>query len=154
MKRWIRGGITAPALMVLGLLLAAPGAGRAEDAAIVEQHGQWEMSYGAVYYRVFGYVQNKSAKPIHYVKLQLDLVDASGKSVYSTVGYNQKAEVLGGVEGEGADTVKPSSNEEKMKKVVPLKPGEKDLFRIGVSKDDIPKKPKFKTYQLKIVEVK
>jgi hypothetical protein len=127
---------------------------QAEDATIVEQHGQWEMSYGAVYYRVFGYVENKSSKPIHYVKLQLALVDAGGKAVYSTVGYNQKAEALGTVEGEGADTLKKVSPEETLKKIEPMKPGEKDLFRIGVSKDDIPKKPKFKTYQLKIVEVK
>ena len=149
MKRWIRGGLAAVAL----LLFAAPGMTRAEDAAIAEQHGQWEMSYGAVYYRVFGYVQNKSGKPVQYVKLKLDLVDPSGKSVYSTVGYNQKAEILGGVEGEGAEAAK-APEAEKMKKVVPLKPGEKDLFRIGISKEDIPKKPKFKTYQLKIVEVK
>jgi hypothetical protein len=127
---------------------------QADDAAIVEQHGQWEMSYGAVYYRVFGYVENKSSKPIHYVKLQLDLVDAGGKAVYSTVGYNQKAEALGTVEGEGTDTLKKASPEETLKKIEPMKPGERDLFRIGVSKDDIPKKPKFKTYQLKIVEVK
>jgi len=150
MKRWSLGWLAS----VLWLLFVVAGAARAEDAAIAEQHGQWEMSYGAVYYRVFGYVQNKSAKPIHYVKLQLDLVDASGKSVYSTTGYNQKAEALGTVEGEGADTVKPSTAAEKMKKVETLKTAEKDLFRIGISKDDIPKKPKFKTYQLKIVEVK
>ena len=135
-------------------LVSGARTARAEDAAIVEQHGQWEMSYGAVYYRVFGYVENKSLKPIHYVKLQLDLVDASGKSVYSTVAYNQKAEALGTVEGEGADTLTKAPPEEALKKIEPLKPGEKDLFRIGVSKDDLPKKPKFKTYQLKIVEVK
>lgn len=91
---------------LIGLALCfAAGAVRvagAEEAAIVEQHGQWEISYGAVYYRVFGYVQNKSAKPVQYIKLQLDLVDGAGKSVYSTVGYNQKAEALGVVEGEGA----------------------------------------------------
>ena len=152
MKRWIRGGVVG-SLVVLGMLLFAPGAVRAEDAAIVEQHGQWEMSYGAVYYRVFGYVQNKTSKPVHYVKLKLDLLDPSGKPVYSTVAYNQKAEILGGVEGEGAEAAK-APEAEKMKKVVPLKPGEKDLFRIGVSKDDIPKKPKFKSYKLQIVEVK
>jgi len=150
MKRWTRGSLAA----ALWIVLATAGAARAEDAVIAEQHGQWEMSYGAVYYRVFGYVQNKSAKPIHYVKLQLDLVDPSGKSVYSSVAYNQKAEALGTIEGEGADTLVKSSVEEKLKKIEPLKPGEKDLFRIGVSKDDIPKKPKFKGYQLKIVEVK
>ena len=141
--------IVASVALVIGARTA-----RAEDAAIVEQHGQWEISYGAVYYRVFGYVENKSSKPIYYVKLQLDLVDASGKSVYSTVAYNQKAEALGTVEGEGAETLKKAPPEETLKKIEPLKPGEKGLFRIGVSKDDIPKKPKFKTYQLKIVEVK
>ena len=138
----------------LWLLLALAGAARAADAEIVEQHGQWEMSYGAVYYRAFGYVQNKSKRPLHYVKLQVDLVDASGKSVYSMVGYNQKAEPLGTVEGEGADTLAVVPFEEKLKKIEPLKPGEKDLFRLGVSKDDIPKTPKFKTYSLKIIEVK
>jgi len=144
-------------LMATGLWLVTAGAAAAtaaELATIAEQHGQWEMSYGAVYYRAFGFVQNKSSKPIKYVKLQLDLLDAGGKSVYSTIGYNQKAEALGTVEGEGADTVKRSSPEETLKKIEALKPGEKDLFRIGVSKDDIPKKPKFKSYQLKIVEVK
>jgi hypothetical protein len=139
--------------LVLCLAVSAVGVASAEEeAAIVEQHGQWEISYGAVYYRVFGYVQNKSAKPVHYIKLQLDLVDGAGKSVYSTVGYNQKAEALGVVEGEGASN--QSSPEEKLKKVEPLKAGEKDLFRIGISKDDIPKNPKFKSYTLKIVEVK
>ena len=141
--------------IALWLGVAAGGwSALAEEATIAEQHGQWEMSYGAVYYRVFGYVQNKSSKPIHYVKLQLDLVDGGGTSLYSTVGYNQKAEALGTVEGEGADTLKQVPVAEKLKKIEPLKPGDKDLFRIGVSKDDIPKKPKFKTYQLKIVEVK
>ena len=144
-----------PIAFLVSLALAVGArAVRAESAAIAEQHGQWEMSYGAVYYRVFGYVENKSSKPIQYVKLQLNLVDASGKTVYSTVGYNQRAEALGTVEGEGADTLKKAPPEETLKKIEPIKPGEKDLFRIGVSKDDIPKKPKFKTYELKIVEVK
>jgi hypothetical protein len=80
------------ALVVCLALAVGARTAHAEGAAIVEQHGQWEMSYGAVYYRVFGYLENKSSKPIRYVKLQLDLVDASGKAVYSTVGYNQKAE--------------------------------------------------------------
>jgi hypothetical protein len=137
----------------LAVASAAP-ADAADAATIAEQHGQWEMSYGAVYYRVFGYVQNNSSKPIKYVKLKLDLVDAAGKSVTSMVGYNQKAEALGIVEGEGADTLTKISPEEALKKIAPLKPGEKDLFRMGIGKDDIPKKPKFKSYQLKIVEMK
>jgi hypothetical protein len=136
------------------VLLACASPGRAQDAVITEQHGQWEMSYGAVYYRVFGYVQNKSPHPIHYVKLRLDLLDAGGKSVYSVTGYNQKAESLGAVEGLGADTLKPVPFEEKLAKIDQIQPGEKDLFRIGVSKDDIPKKPKFKSYSLKVLEAK
>ena len=138
--------------LALGLL-AAPAA-RAADAEIVEQKATWEMSYGAVYYSVHGFVQNKSQKPIHYVKLQLDLLDAGGKSVYSFTGYNQKAESLGEVEGEGSAGMAKVPLEEKLKKIEALKPGEKDLFRIGVSKDDIPKKPKFKTSVVKIIEVK
>ncbi len=138
-----------------GLVLAVVAtAGAEEAAAIATQKGQWEMSYGAVYYRVFGEVENKSKKPLQYVKLQLDLLDEDGKSVYSTIAYNQKAEVLGDVEGEGADTLKAESPAEKLARVQPLKPGEKDLFRIGVSKDDMPKKPKFQSYGLKIVETK
>jgi hypothetical protein len=151
MKAQSRGGGCLFGFVLL-LVLSVAGMVGADEAAIVEQHGQWEISYGAVYYRVFGYVQNNSTKPVHYIKLQLDLLDGAGKSVYSTVGYNQKAEALGVVEGEGASS--QSSPEEKMKKVEPLKAGEKDLFRIGISKDDIPKNPKFKSYSLKIVEVK
>lgn len=151
MQRRRVGWLVAAGLFVW---LATAGPASGEDVVIAEQHNQWEMSYGAVYYRVFGFVQNKSAQPIHYVKLQLDLLDASGKSLYTFVGYNQKAEALGEVEGEGADTLEQTPLEEKLKKIEPLKPGEKDLFRLGVSKDDIPKKPKFRKYSLKIVEVK
>ena len=151
MKRGRPGWVV---VVALAAFLAAAAEAPAEDAAIAEQHGQWEMSYGAVYYRVFGYVQNKSALPIQYVKLQLDLLDADGKSLYSVSGYNQKAESLGTVEGLGADSLEPVPIEEKLKKIEPIKPGEKDLFRIGVSKDDMPKKPKFKSYSLKVVEAK
>jgi hypothetical protein len=150
MRRRRSVGLLAAFALAVGLVAARSA--RAEDAAIVEQKATWEMSYGAVYYSVHGFVQNKSQKPLHYVKLQLDLLDASGKSVYSFTGYNQKAEALGEVEGSAGETKVPL--EEKLKKIEPLKPGDKDLFRVGVSKDDIPKKPKFKSYSVKIVEVK
>jgi len=151
MKRRSVGVLAAVALAV-GLL--GVSAARAEDAAIVEQKATWEMSYGAVYYSVHGFVQNKSQKPIHYVRLQLDLLDASGKSLYKFTAYNHTAAALGEVEGEGSAGLAKVPLEEKLKKIEPLKPGEKDLFRIGVSKDDIPKKPKFKSYSVKIIEVK
>jgi hypothetical protein len=142
------------AVLALAVALVAGRPARAEDAAIVEQKATWEMSYGAVYYSVHGFVQNKSQKPIHYVKLQLELLDASGNSVYAFSGYNQKAETLGDVEGEGAGGIAKAPLDEKLKKIEALQPGEKDLFRIGISKDDIPKKPKFKSYSVKIVEVR
>jgi hypothetical protein len=146
-----RGSLGWAVVLALAALLAAAEA-PAEDAVIAEQHGQWEMSYGAVYYRVFGYVQNKSPRPIRYVKLQLDLLDAGGKSLYSVTGYNQKAESLGAVEGLGAESSTVVPVEEKLRKIESISPGEKDLFRLGVSKDDIPKKPKFKSYALRVVE--
>lgn len=152
MKRWSTTWLAAIGIGIA--LLAATPARAADPIAFVEQHAQWEISYGAVYFRAFGTLQNKSSKPVKYVKLTLDLIDASGKSVYQFVGYNQKAESLGEVEGLGADTTQKLSMEEKLKKIEPLKPGEKDLYRLGVSKDDIPKKPKFKTISVKIVEVK
>ena len=151
MKR-VRGYAAAAA--VAAFVLLAGSARAAEDVVIAEQKAAWEISYGAVYYRVHGFVQNKSQKPVKSVKLQLDLLDKDGKSVYTFVGYNQKAEALGDVEGEGSDTMVKTPLEEKLKKIEALKPNEKDLFRLGVSKDDIPKNPKFKKYSLKIVEVK
>src|ERR1700745_2702125 len=110
MKRG-RCGVLAAVALAVGLL--GVSAARAEDAAIVEQKATWEMSYGAVYYSVHGFVQNKSQKPIHYVKLQLDLLDATGKSIYSFTAYNQKAEALGEVSGEGSDGVGKGSLDEK-----------------------------------------
>jgi hypothetical protein len=139
--------------LVLTLAWLRPCAA-AEAASVAEEHAAWEMSYGAVYYRVYGYVKNESAKPLKYVKLSVELLDATGKPVFTTSGYNQKAEALGTVEGEGADTVKDEPLEKKLAKTEAIAPGAKDLFRIGISKDEMPKKPKFKSYRLKIVEAK
>ena len=149
-RAWFGGA----AAVAVALWFSAAGAAAPADVVIAEQKAAWEISYGAVYYRVVGQVQNKSQKPVKSVKLQLDLLDKDGKSVYTFTGYNQKAEALGEVEGEGSDTMVKTPLEEKLKKIEAIKPGEKDLFRLGVSKDDIPKNPKFKSYSLKIVEVK
>lgn len=141
------------ALVAAATLLAAAVVVRAEDVArIVEHSGQWELAYGLVYYRVFGSVENASKKPVKYVKLELELLDKAGKPVLTRVGYNQKAEILAEQETEGYE--EKLSFDERLAKVKPLAPGEKDLFRIGLSKDDIPKKPKFTAYRVKITEVK
>ena len=159
MRRWSTAWLAA---VVLGVTLMFSTQAQAKDAqgpgkgiAIIEEHGQWEISYGTVYFRTFGTLQNKRAKPVQFVKMQLDLIDATGKSVFTFIGYNQKAETLGDVEGIGAADAEPRVPlEEKLKKIEPLKPGEKDLFRLGVGKDEIPKSPKFKKYTLKIIEVR
>lgn len=135
--------------LVLCCVLAAP-AFAAEPVEIVEQKGTWEMAYGDVYYRVYGHVQNKSDKPVKYVKLELELLDQDGKPLVSRTGLNQKAEVLGEVEGYQSDL----TPEQQLEKVQPIAPGEKEFFRIGVGKNEMPKTPKFKSYRLKIVEVK
>jgi hypothetical protein len=141
---------------VLGLLVAAAlaaGSARADEAArITEQAGQWELAYGLVYYRVFGKVENASKKPLRYVKLRLELLDKDGKPVLERVGFNQRAEALGEQETEGYQ--EKQSFEERLATVKPLAPGETDLFRIGISKDDIPKQPKFRSYRVKIMEAK
>jgi hypothetical protein len=95
--------------LVAGCLLATVAAVPAEEAATVaEDRGMWEMAYGDVYYRVIGELKNASAKPLTYVKLEIDLLDAGGS----------------------------------------------DAFRIGIGKEEIPTKPKFKSYRVRIVEKK
>ncbi|MGH7859665.1 MAG: DUF3426 domain-containing protein [Candidatus Binatia bacterium] len=129
---------------------SAPAARAGEGAEIVEHDGTWELAYGLVYYRVFGKVKNASKEPLKFVKLELELLDKAGKPVLTRAGFNQKAEALAEQETEGY--VETQSYEERLAKVEPLGAGETDLFRIGLAKDDIPKKPKFTTYRIKVVE--
>jgi hypothetical protein len=141
--------------LVAGCLLATVAAVPAEEAATVaEDRGMWEMAYGDVYYRVIGELKNASAKPLTYVKLEIDLLDAEGKVVKTLHGYNQKAEFLAGVEGLGADLASDESFEKKLERVEPIPAGGSDAFRIGIGKEEIPTKPKFKSYRVRIVETK
>jgi hypothetical protein len=137
-------------LACAALFAARAVAGEAGPVTLAHQEGSWEMAYGDVYYRVVGKVENRSKKPVKAVKLKLELLDAGGKPVVERVGYNQKAEVLGGVDG--YDT--GGSDEQKLAKVEPIPSGGDDLFRLGVGKNEIPKKPKFKSFRVSIVEVK
>ena len=143
MRRWV---------LIAAIAYAAESF--AADAAALGTHkGMWEMAYGDVYYRVVGEVENKSGQPVKYVKLQIDLLDKSGKVVKTLEGYNQKAEFLAGVDG--FDMGEPAEPfETKLKRVEAIPAGGKDSFRIGVGKNDIPKKPKFTSYKVRIVETK
>lgn len=137
-------------------LLLASTAQAADVASIGTHRGMWEMAYGDVYYRVVGEVENKSAKPVKYVKLQIDLLDEGGKVVKTLEGYNQKAEFLAGVDAtDGIDTGETAEPfEKKLERVEAIPAGGKDSFRIGIGKNDIPKKPKFTSYKVRIVETK
>ncbi|MGH7821177.1 MAG: DUF3426 domain-containing protein [Candidatus Binatia bacterium] len=147
-----RSKALALALIALALPpVAVPAASAGDAAEVVEHDGTWELAYGLVYYRVFGKVKNVSKEPLRFVKLELELLDKDGKPVLARAGYNQKAEALGDQETEGY--VETQSFEERLAKVQPIAPGETDLFRIGLAKDDIPKKPKFTTYRIRVVEV-
>ena len=143
MRRWV---------LVAAIAYAAESF--AADAAALGQHkGMWEMAYGDVYYRVVGDVENKSGKPLKYVKLQIDLLDKDGKVVKTLEGYNQKAEFLAGLDGyDTGEAAEPF--EAKLKRVEEIPAGGKDSFRIGIGKEDIPKKPKFTSYKARIVETK
>lgn len=150
--RKARAGVGLAMGLCLGLAVLETA--RAESPAeIVEHRGQWEMAYGDVYYRVFGYVQNKSKAPLKYVKVEIELLDKDGKVVLHYQGYNQKAQSLESVEGyESAGS--QATPEEKLEKIEASAPGENDLFHVGVGKEEIAKKPKFVSYRVKIVEAR
>ena len=118
-----------------------------QSATVAEHHGNWEMAYGVVYYRVFGDVKNTSDQPLKYIEVEVELIDKDGKVVLSRSGYNQKAEVL------GMQDI-PGTLEEKLKEVEPIKPGDKDFFRLAVDKTEIPANPKFTSYNVKITEAR
>ena len=139
--------------MLIAAIAYAAESFSADAAALGTHKGMWEMAYGDVYYRVVGDVENKSGKPLKYVKLQIDLLDKSGKVVKTLEGYNQKAEFLAGVDGFDMGEP-PESFETKLKRVEDIPAGGKDSFRIGIGKNDIPKKPKFTSYKVRVVETK
>lgn len=149
--RMRRAGLVALAGAVWALSSTASHA--ADAAKVVKEVGTWEMAYGDVYYRVVGDVENTSGKPLQYVKFEIDLLDKDGKVVKTMMGYNQKAEFLAGVDG--FDTGEPAEPfEKKLARVEKIPAGGKDTFRIGLGKEEIPKKPKFKSYKIRIVETK
>lgn len=125
-----------------------------DAATVAKDEGMWEMAYGDVYYRVIGDVKNTSSEPLKYVKLEIDLLDADGKAVKTLEGYNQKAEFLAGFEALDGAVVDDEPFEKKLERVEPIPAGETDAFRIGIGKEEIPTKPKFKSYRVRIVETR
>jgi len=136
----VRRGLAASLVV---LVLAGPAL--AEPAAkIVSQKAAWEIAYGLVLHRVIGEVENVSSKPIPYVHLKVEWLAADGTVVHAMDAFNQRAEPLGMVEAE--------ARKEMLATIEPLGPGEKELFRVAISKDEIPKEPRFVLARARIVE--
>ncbi len=134
-------------LAVVGLLLGASQPASSDSplsATIAEHRGQWDFAGGLAYYRVFGHVGNTSDQPLRYVEVEIELIAKDGSVVQRRSGYNQKAEVLGVPEMTG-------TREEKLQEIEPIQPGEQDLFRIALPKDELPANPKFTAYRIRIV---
>lgn len=139
------------ALLFAGCLAArTSGAAAPVPVEVVSHQGQWELAYGLVYYRVFGDLKNVSSEPVRFVKLRMTLLGAEGKPVLERVAYNQSAEALAEQETEGYEETLTFA--EKLAKTKPLAPGQVELFRIGLAKEDIPASPRFVRYRLEILE--
>jgi len=136
------------ALAVAGALVtAARGgerAGPAPDARVLEHRGRWESGYGARFYNVVGRLKNTGTRPLRYVKLRIEALDAAGKQVAAIDTYNESAEVLAveGLPGDVAErlrTMKPK----------PLAAGAEERFRGGFMADET---PAFTSYRVRVVE--
>lgn len=134
--RWAGAGF-------LFVILASPAFGE-PAAKIVTQKAAWEIAYGLVLHRVVGEVENVSSAPIPYVHLKVEWLAADGTVVHAMDAFNQRAEPLGMVEAEERKGL--------LSTIDPLAPGEKEIFRVAISKDEIPKTPRFVLARARIVE--
>jgi hypothetical protein len=139
----------AAAVLVFGALVtSAVGSDRAapgRDAArVLEHQGKWESGYGAKFYNVVGRLKNTSDRPLRYVKLRIEALDAQGKKVASVETYNESAEVLAveGLPGDVAERLKTMQPK-------PLAAGAEERFRGGFMADET---PEFTTYRVQVVE--
>jgi len=120
----------------------------AEPVAFVDHKDEWQNVYGFLYYRVIGHVKNASEQPLKYVKLELEVLDKDGKVIARQVGYNQQAQFL----AEEKDATLGAAPEETNQEPEPLAAGADDYFGVGITKGDLPKKARFASYCIKVVE--
>jgi hypothetical protein len=137
--------VRAAILLVLALA-ALSGCERETDVRILEHRGRWESGYGAEFYNVVGRLRNQSGRPVAWVKLRVEALDASGKVVASTETYNESAESLTvEVEGLPAD----AAARLKAAAVKPLADGSEERFRASFLKEET---PEFTDYRVVVVE--
>jgi len=129
--------------LALALVLAASACRVEPEARVLEHHGRWEKGYGAEFYNVVGRLRNTSGRPLAYVKLQVEALDATGKVVATAETYNESAEPLA-VTDLPADTLTALRA-----KVKPLPPDAEERFRASFLKEET---PPFTDYRVRVVE--
>jgi hypothetical protein len=103
--------------------------------------GKSESGYGAKFYNVVGTVENTGAKPLQYVQLKVELLDAAGKVVASMETYNESAEALTAPGVDAAALVKAG-------KVKPVPAGATERFRTSFLEEET---PKFESHRVVVV---
>jgi len=123
--------------------LALAGAAVAADlpVALSGDTGKWESGYGAKFYNVVGTLKNTGAKPLQYVQLRVELLDAGGKVVASSETYNESAEALTAPGADSAALVKAG-------KVKPLAAGASERFRTSFLEEEA---PEFESHRVVVV---
>jgi hypothetical protein len=91
---------------------------------ILEQgHSEWQNLYGAIVFAATAMVRNTDRTPHRAVLVRLELIDARGKVVASTQGWNLAAEAL--------------ATDPEAKAITPIAPGASDPLRLSIDKSEI-----------------
>jgi hypothetical protein len=135
----MRAGVAA----LLALLAAAPAQAAEPQARILEHHGRWESGYGSEFYNVVGKLRNTSGKPLAWVKIRVDAVDAKGKVVASTETFNESAEAL------SVPDLTPEAKASLRAKLKPFAADAEERFRASFLKDET---PAFTDYRVTVAE--
>lgn len=128
---------------LLAAALAATALAAEPAARVTEHHGRWESGYGERFYNIVGRVKNTSGRPLAYVKLRVEALDAMGKVVASTETFNESA---GGLAVPDLDAETKAQLRAKLK---PLAPDAEEGFLAGFLKDET---PAFTDYRVVVAE--
>jgi hypothetical protein len=103
---------------------------------VIEQaRSEWQNLYGAILFAASAQVKNGGNAPLRAVHVRLELLDATGKLVASTEGWNLAAEAL-------AENPKAA--------VTPIAAGATDPLRLSIDKDEIGRP--FQVARLSVIE--
>jgi len=116
---------------------------RAPGARVLEHRGRWESGYGEQFYNVVGRVKNTSGRPLAWVRLRVEALDATGKVVATTETYNESAEGL------TVPELTPEAKEALRAKLKPLAADAEERFRASFLKEET---PAFEDYRVTVVE--